>query len=420
MVRWSSAVLAAGCCVLHFTVVSAQGNLTCDLAASVLVCPAAGSPRSQLETATLIAGSEATGATFAQAVSLEVATAPLGSSSGGFVYTFDRATRGQRRTSASFGPAFAERALTIGQGNFSGGFNVLKRSYDTFGDVDLDKFEVFRFIGGGELAARSSQIQLRTDTETTAIFGHVGVLNNLDVGVMVPYIHLTLDGVSQLFTDSGGEVQRVLLRSSTQGFGDLGIFTKFKFAQFGAPPGADAGPNAALALAATFRLPTGSKEELRGLGVGRALLSLVASGAAGRFSPHVNVGYEFWTDSVVVPQDFQGLTTLASKDQVQYAGGVEVEVTRRLTLVGDVLGRFLRGTGQVGYQPFEYRQNPLNIQGANALVAAPNGVHSIYAVPGVKWNFYADALLNFHALVSLTREGLRDRITPVIGIDWGF
>ena len=411
--------LTAFCCLVFAAAASAQNPSTCELAATVIVCPATGSPRAQLQDATLMAGSEATGATFGQAVSLEVATAPLGSSSGGFVFSYDRATRGLRRTSASFGPAFAERALTIGRGKFSGGFNVLHRSYDTFGDVDLQRFEVFRFVGG-ELAVRSSEIALETSTETLAVFGHVGVLDNLDVGVLVPYMKLTINGTSQIFTDSGGEVQRLLLNSSTSGFGDVALFTKFKFADFGPPPAVGAKPNGALAVGAAIRLPTGSEEELRGLGVGRAQVSLIGSAAFGRFSPHVNVGYEFWTSSVTVPQDFQGLTTLDAKDQVSYAAGVEIQASNRLTILGDVLGRYLRGTGQVGYQPFQYRENNSNVQGATALVAAPNGVKSLYAVPGIKWNFYADGLLNIHALVSLSKEGLRDRFTPVIGIDWGF
>ena len=154
--------------------------------------------------------------------------------------------------------------------------------------------------------------------------------------------------------------------------------------------------------------------------MGRVQLSVVGSGAFGRFSPHAHAGYEFWSSSVVVPQDFQGLTTLATKDQVNYAAGVEIATSDRLTIVADLVGRYLRGTGQVGYQPFQYRENNSNIQGATALVASPNGVQSLYAVPGIKWNFFADGLLNIHALISLSKEGLRDKFTPVIGIDWGF
>lgn len=416
----AAALLSAGTGRAH-----AQGTLTCALDANrVIVCPVTGSPRSQLQTATFIAGSEPTGLTLAQAVALEVATAPLGSSSGGFIYSFDPATRGHRRTSATFGPAFAERALTIGQGKLSGGVNFIHRSYDQFGGLDLGEFNVFTFQGGRDLAVRSSEMVLDIETDTIAVFGHYGIRDNLDIGVLVPYVSLSLSGTSIILVDPQinpqNVMQRVLMGSSTSGFGDVALFGKYRFKRFGPEPAAGAPPNGALAAATTIRLPTGDEEELRGLGIGRALVSIIGSASIGRFSPHANVGYEFWTKSFTVPRDFQGLTTLSAKDQIQYAGGTEFEVTRDFTIVGDVIGRFQRGTGQVDYQRFQYRPNPPEVQGADALIAVPNGVHSAYIVPGFKWNFFRNGLLTANFIVPLTNSGLRDRFTPVIGIDWGF
>ncbi len=53
----------------------------------------------------------------------QLATFPIGSSSGGFTYSFDSKSRSFSRSSESFGPSFAERALTNGKGRFSAGFN---------------------------------------------------------------------------------------------------------------------------------------------------------------------------------------------------------------------------------------------------------------------------------------------------------
>ena len=231
---------------------------------------------------------------------------------------------------------------------------------------------------------------------------------------------VSLSGTSRILNDPQDHMQRVLVGSSTSGFGDVALFTKYRFKSFGPPPAAGADPNGALAAAATIRLPTGDEEELRGLGIGRALFSLIGSGSFGRFSPHANVGYEVWTKSFTVPRDFQGLATLTAKDQVQYAAGAEFEVTRDFTIIADVLGRYLRGTGQVDYQPFQYRPNPPEIQGADALVADPNGIHSAFIIPGFKWNFFRTGLLTANFIVPVTKKGLRDRFTPVIGIDWGF
>ena len=52
---------------------------------------------------------------FNQAIASQLATFPLGSSSGGFTYTFDSSLGTYARSTNSFGPSFAERALTIGR-----------------------------------------------------------------------------------------------------------------------------------------------------------------------------------------------------------------------------------------------------------------------------------------------------------------
>ena len=211
------------------------------------------------------------------------------------------------------------------------------------------------------------------------------------------------------------------LDSSFSGIGDVAVFGKYRFWQFGPSPTVGAPPHGALAAAATVRLPSGSKEGLVGLGIGRTLVSLVGSATFGRLSPHVNVGYEFWTTGVDIPRDFQSNTqTISAKDQAQYTAGIEYEVHPRLTIVGDVLGRYLRGGGRVGYQPFVFPPNRANVSGAEALVAIPNGLNRVILAPGAKWNLYGTALLTANVLVPITKGGLRAQLTPVIGIDWGF
>src|SRR3954464_14652478 len=61
------------------------------------------------------------GDAIAVATAAEIATAPFGTSSGGFVFKLDPATGLLARTTTSFGPAFVERALTAGEGKVSGG-----------------------------------------------------------------------------------------------------------------------------------------------------------------------------------------------------------------------------------------------------------------------------------------------------------
>jgi hypothetical protein len=116
----------------------------------------------------------------------------------------------------------------------------------------------------------------------------------------------------------------------------------------------------------------------------------------------------------------QGLSSTSARDQAQYSGGLELEVHPQLSLMIDVIGRYLRGAGRVDYQPFAFPRNFANVTGAEALVAVPSGVNTVLLAPGAKWNMFGRALLTTNVLVSLTNSGLRTRVTPVVGIDWGF
>jgi hypothetical protein len=392
------------------------------LSGGVLTCAASGSMREQLRTATFISGSAATGETLAQGLALEVATAPLGSSSGGFVWIDDTLSRFNPggRASSMFGPSFSERALTIGRNKLSAGMSFTLRTYDTIEGLDLERLEVLRFVGG-TLPVTASVMQIAARTSTTSVFGQYGVRDNLDVGLMVPFVTVSLSGVSRIYGDSGQELQTVSFDGSTAGIGDIAVVGKYRFLHVGPPAQAGADSNGDLAAMATLRLPSGDVDDMLGLGVTRLLLGLIGSASLGKVAPHVNVGYEFWSDSVGIPRDFQSdAAGIFVRDQIQFALGTEYEVSPRLTAIVDVLGRYQRGGGRVGYQPLFFPDNLFDVQGADALVGIPFGYSTVTLVPGVKWNFHERALLTGNVLVPVTDSGLRDRVTPVIGIDWGF
>lgn len=422
-IRRAGAVVFAACLTAGVPPAGAQdqepGCAPFVLNGTVLECTAAGSMREQLTAGTFIAGSAAVGETLAQALGIEIATAPLGSSSGGFSFVFDRQTRLDLRTSPTYGPAFSERALTLGMGNVGGGVNYIQRRYDTLEGQDLDAVGVFQF-DGGSLAVSQSVLALRVRTDTVTAFVQYGVLNNLDVGVVVPYVRVSVEGDSIILGQANETLQRVRLGSSHWGVGDVAIVGKYRFWQSGEAAVVPDERHAALALGATVRLPSGDSDELLGLGSGRVLVSVIGSGAIGRLSPHLNVGYEIWTDALRTPRDFQGAGTLSIKDQVQYSAGLEYQQADQLTLLFDVVGRYQRGGGRVGSQPYAFPPNRLDVRGADALVAVPGGYHSIVLAPGAKWNVYHRALLTATVLVAATESGLVDRATPVVGLDWTF
>jgi hypothetical protein len=295
---------------------------------------------------------------------------------------------------------------------------MLRRDYDSIAGFNLDNLEVAR-LQGSNAPAETTVLDLNVVSETMAIFGHVGITNNFDVGVAVPLVRLRLSGLSRAFPPDGGELPSESLDAESGGLSDIAVVGKYQL--WKAVPGGVGPLSSGLAAMVSVRLPTGNEENLRGLGVSRTLLALVGSAAYGRFSPHVNVGYELWSDGIDIPSNFLENLTVTAKDQILYSGGVEFEVNPLLTANVDFLGRYLRGAGNIEAEDFRYdpRSNEFGIFAATVL-AATGGSNILTLAPGVKWNLWRGALLSAHALIALSGGGLQDRITPVVGLDWAF
>ena len=75
-------------------------------------------------------------------IASQLATVPLGSSSGGFAYTFDPALGTFSRQSSTFGSAFVERALTAGRGRWNAGFNFQRAVYDSLEGKNLKNGDI--------------------------------------------------------------------------------------------------------------------------------------------------------------------------------------------------------------------------------------------------------------------------------------
>ena len=60
---------------------------------------------------------------------MQLSSFPLGSPAGGFTYKFDETLGTFRRTTPSFGPVFAERAVTMGRNRFNVGFSYQHTAY---------------------------------------------------------------------------------------------------------------------------------------------------------------------------------------------------------------------------------------------------------------------------------------------------
>jgi hypothetical protein len=233
-------------------------------------------------------------------------------------------------------------------------------------------------------------------------------------------VQVRLDGISWVENGSGDVILHARGEGSSSGLGDIALTGKYRLLSFGEGPPDPGG----IAIVGTMRLPTGEKENFRGLGVSRTLVSLVGSSGRGRFRPHANVGFEYWGDGIDVITDFTQNTTVTARHQLMYGAGVELEATPKLTVMADVLGRHIMGAGRVGFRTDTPSPSGplagLGVTSVESAVALDQGIRKLTLAPGLKLNLKGNLLLSLNALVALQDNGLHDRFTPVIGLDWTF
>lgn len=350
-----------------------------------------------------------------------LSTFPLGSSSGGFTYSLDPETGIPSRSSSSFGPAYAERALTIGKGRFSAGVNFQSVGYDRFEGLDLGQQgqpgEVVFYLQHNDCcvgqtadgvpgpAPRATDPSapvpekdpafegdlLRMDlafevrNRTTALFANYGLTDRLDLGLAIPVVSVDLkaDVFARIERISGSNplihtfesnqdvsTQRFSDQGSATGLGDIAIRAKYNFLHR---------KGGGLAAAFDLRLPTGDKDQLLGTGATQAKLMLVYSGDYGRFSPHVNLGYTYSTGNVsnlarLDPAEAKSQAALGGQtlnpdlsvpDEVNYTAGFTLALSPRLTVTADAVGRAILDANRFGLtqQQFPYRTRNYSVNG---------------------------------------------------------
>lgn len=390
----------------------------------------------------------------------QFANFPLGSSSGGFTYTYDEQLGTYTRRSASFGPAFTERAMTIGRRQRSVGVNFQHTSFDSFGGESLSDRSITFYlphtdccspaapppsalIPGFEGDIIEAALELKATTNTFAFFANVGLTDHLDLGVAVPLTHVSMEAsvratIIRLSTQTtplvhtfvhGQNVSESIFSESgdATGIGDLVVRSKYNFLTRG-----DTGLSAAVDL----RLPTGDADNLLGLGTTQAKLYLIWSQNHERLSPHVNIGYTV-SGSGDRAATRGGYTPLGVSDELNYAGGVELVLNPQLTLIGDVLGRTLIDAGKIEAEAKTFRfrpgaaspgttaletsaTNPLTNAPYRQLALTPGNLNLALGSVGAKYNPVPNVLLSGNVLFPLTNGGLRDRLTVAFGVDFAF
>ena len=366
---------------------------------------------------------------FGTALTGQIVSLPLPPPASGFTYRFDPALGVFTRTSSSFGPIMSERYETIGSHRVSFGFAHQRLSFDTIEGLDLGRIPAVFTHDLAELrGGREDVITTVNDIDATvtrsATFFSYGITNGLDVSVVVPYI------TADIVVTSDATIQRIGTTDPTTHFfralddtiGNRRIFTAFGHAS---GPGDLAvrlkqrvgkSTRQGMALGVDLRLPTGDEKNLLGTGAPGVQPFLVWSGNYGVVAPHLNAGYQ-WNGSSVLGGDPGSGMSADLPDVGTYSAGAVVAIHPRVTAAMDVVGRYVIDSSRLQPQDF----HALNGTSVFPNITFTSGsFNELSAAAGVKLNLFGRLLLDLNLLMPLNSAGLRDKVSPLIGIEYAF
>jgi hypothetical protein len=336
---------------------------------------------------------QATSVTISRALAASLATLPITSSSGAFVYRLNPELGTVERATQSFGPFFTERAFSSGRHQASFGLTLQQLHFTSLDGRDLldgSLVTTANKFSDEASAFDVDQLTLHVNASVATLYGNVGLTDRLDVGVAVPLVALTLDG-SRVNTYRGRTFTQASASARALGLADLEVRTKYTLL---------AEQRAGLAALVDLRLPTGREEDLLGAGSASLKFSAIGSIEQGRVSAHANSGVSIG-----------GLAR-----EFSYGGAVTMAASERVSVVGELLGRWLDSPGHI----VQVSAPHPGLSGVETIRLTPDAssLRLLTLVPGVKWNLTETWVLAANVSIPLTSGGLTAPFTPFIGLDY--
>jgi len=366
------------------------------------------------------------------AISGNAANVPVSATSGGSTFRFEGGV--PVRTSLSPGPVFGERALTLGRGRVFIGANVNRQHFESLRGVPLNGIQMTfthqnvtgpvcdSIVGASctpygvptlENDVIGVQLALDLDMTVTSFFLSFGLLDRVDIGVVLPFVSTSLRGTSDaqirpfggttaahFFGGTPSNPQLSTSRfveGSASGIGDVAARVKMLLTQT---------ERATFAVLGDVRFPTGSENDLLGSGHLAARGLGILSARFGEFSPHTNVGF------LLRSGDLQNNAVLATV-------GFDHVMAPWATLAVDVVSEFqvgeskLRLPGTVTYDaPFRRTVEPTNLPSTR-----DDQVNGSF---GFKFATGPGVTIVANSVWPLNRGGLRPNVLWTAGLEYNF
>jgi outer membrane putative beta-barrel porin/alpha-amylase len=366
---------------------------------------------------------------FGTALTGQIVSLPLPAPASGFTYEFDPSVGVFTRSTSTFGPILSERADTIGAHRVSFGFAYQRLAFDSIEGMDLQSIPAVFTHDNAELRGGREDVITTVnsiDSEVTRSAGFItyGVSNSLDVSVAIPYISadivVTSDATIRRIGTTIPEIH--FFRAADDSIGDRRLFTAFGHASgigdiaIRLKQSIKKGQRQGFALGLDLRLPTGDERNLLGTGAPGVQPFVAWSTDYGVLSPHINVGYQ-WNGSSILAGDLEAGIAADLPDVGVYSVGAVVAVHPRVTVALDVLGRYIIDTPIVRREDF----HALDGRSVFPNIAFESGnINELSSAVGLKINLAGRLLLNANLLAALNDAGLRDKISPLVGVEYAF
>ena len=366
------------------------------------------------------------------AISQNAGNLPVSATSGGSTFRFEAGV--PVATSGSPGAIFGERAPTLGRGRVFVGANINRLHFETLRGVNMHDIEMTfthenvtgracdSIVGSsctpyGVPTHENDVIDLRLaldlDMTVTSFFVTFGLLDRVDIGVVLPIVSTSLSGTSnaQIVPFGGTTAQHFFggtpanpelstsrfVAGSATGVGDLATRVKVNLMR---------SERTSFSVLADVRFPTGSADDLLGSGHLAARGLGILSARFGAFSPHANIGYLFRSGS---SQNSAVLTTVGFDHVMAPWAAIAVDLVSELQ-VGESK---LRLPGPVTYDlPFRRTIDVTNLP--NERDDLINGSF------GFKFTTHAGITLVANTLFPLNRGGLRPNVLWTAGLEYNF
>lgn len=339
------------------------------------------------------AAAEAARDTIARSLLINLTSAPIGTSSGGFLYRLNPELGTVQRASENFGTFFVERALMGGEGTGSFGMTATRAAYTRLNGYDLEDGSfttVANQFRDETTAFDTESLSMQLSASTLTFFGNYGVTDNFELGVVVPVVRINLEG-ERINVYRGTAFVQSAATGTASGLADIAVRAKY---------GLYSNRTANIAAAGEVRLPTGDEENLLGAGSTSWRLLGVASFESGPVGFHLN----------------GGIVGGGVSDERILAGAFSVALHPRATLTGELLHRHVSEL-----RPFELTAAPHpTVSGVDTFRLTPGtgSTTLVTAITGFKWNVSDTLVLGGHLLWSLTDRGLNAPVTPTVAFEY--